>query len=126
LIILRSTLIEGGESMNLLKLTDKAYEQYQLSVKGNIGISKDQAARKLTRNVLLAKELPPKTKLDRLLGNKTYAYGNLHIDIRRGKVVKVSNHYGRDCHNGWEFNKKKYIELTKQLGIEDNKFNRRK
>jgi hypothetical protein len=112
--------------MELLKLTDKVYEQYKLSVKGNTDISKDQAARKLTRNVLLAKELPPKSKIDRLLGIKLYAYGNLHILVRRGKVVNVSNHYGGEYHTGWEFDKKKYIELTKQLGIEDDKFNRRK
>jgi hypothetical protein len=111
--------------MELLRLTDKAYEQYKVSVKGNKDISKDQAARKLTRNVLLAKELPPRNTLERFIGNRMHMYGNLHILVRRGKIVNVFNHYGGDYHNGWEFDKRRYIELTKQLGIEDNKFNRR-
>jgi hypothetical protein len=109
-------------NLKVLKLTDKAFEMYRKHVKGNQNTSRDQAALKLTRNVLLAKEIPPRNTVERLIGNKLYAYGNLHILVRRGKVVNVFNHYGGEYHDGWQFDKQKYIELTKQLGIEDSKF----
>lgn len=108
--------------MKLLKLSDKAYEQYRTKVKGNENITRDQASKKITRNVLLAKEVPPRYTLDRLLGSKLYHYGNLHIIVRWGKVLQIYNHFGGQYHNDWVLDKEKYIKLTKELGIEDSKY----
>ena len=103
--------------MKILKLSDEVYQYYKTMIRGNEDITKDQAERKLTRNVMLGVEVPPRNTLERLKGNKLYYYGNLHIVVRWGKVVYLSNHYGGKHYNQWEPNEQKYIELTKKLGI---------
>lgn len=104
--------------MKVLRLTDKAYEQYKAQVKGNEAITKDQAARKLTRNVALARYIPPRNEKEAGIGNKLYAYGNLLILVRRGKVMQIFNLHSQQ-NNGWVRDERLYIQLTQELGIID-------
>lgn len=103
--------------MKILRLTDKAYEQYKTTVKGNQNISKDQARKKLTRNVLLADEIELDRK-DRLLGKKRFRYGNMTIHLQFGYIVHIENVKGKFI-RGWIKDFKKYDYLTKELGIVD-------
>lgn len=105
--------------MELLKLTTSAYRSYRKKVKGNKDISYDLACKKLTRNVLLAKEIPPRDQSDVEKGNKLYHYGNLHILVKDGWVIHIKNHRISNEYTGWEFDPFKYVELTLQLGIVD-------
>lgn len=109
--------------MKLLKLSQDMYEVYRKTVKGNEHTSLDQARRKLTRNVLLAKEVS--SWLQKLIGKSIYLYGNLHIAVQFGKVVALENHYG-NANGDWKLDKKEYIRLSKELGITDNKFAKKK
>lgn len=103
--------------MKLLKLTDEVFQYYKENVKGNENISEDQAARKLTRNVLLAMPVPQRSPVERLIGNMKYIYGNLYIVVRRNKVVHISNQSGGKRYGGWFKDQAKYDELTKLLEI---------
>jgi hypothetical protein len=106
--------------LKILKLTDEVFQYYRENVRDNENISRDQAARKLTRNVLLAMEVPPRNFLETWTGNTKYIYGNLHIIVKRGKVIKLFNNYGKaKAYGGWFLDKKKYTQLTKELGIID-------
>ena len=89
---------------------------------GKPEITMDQVKRKLTRNTILAKPIISKSKLDKLLGIQVYAYGNLYITVRWNKVIDIENHKGDLLHPEWKINKKLYIELSKNLGIESSKF----
>jgi hypothetical protein len=105
--------------VKILKLPYELYEYYKTCVRDNENITRDQAARKLTRNVLLAKEVPPRNTLEQLIGNKMYHYGSLHIVVRRGKIVHINNHQGKKAHDGWVKDEQLYQELTKKLEIVD-------
>lgn len=108
--------------MKLLKVPNDIYEKYKDTVKGNENTSLDQVRRKLTRNMLLAKEVTPRSKWERLIGNKIYHYGNLHFVVRYGKVIELKNYKGGKHYGGWRLDEKKRMELTIKLGIEDSKF----
>lgn len=105
--------------MQILELDDVVFDYYKLCTYGNENITKDQAARKLTRNYLLGMPVAPRNESDRLKGNQMVYYGNLHMVIRNGKVIHLNNHTGRGNkhYGGWFKNHEKYIELTKELGI---------
>jgi hypothetical protein len=104
--------------LRILEITNKVYDYYRLNTKGNEEISKDQAARKLTRNVILAMPVPPRSEFESLLGNRKYVYGNLHIIIRGDRIIHIYNHYGgKKAYGGWIRDEERYAELTKQLGI---------
>lgn len=105
--------------MKLLKVSDEIYEQYCETVKGNENTSLDQVRRKLTRNMMLAKEVIPKSKWERFIGNKIYHYGNLHFTVRHGKVIELKNHKGGKKYGGWYLDRKKRTQLTIELGIID-------
>ncbi|PLR72197.1 hypothetical protein [Bacillus sp. UMB0728] len=112
--------------MKLLKATQKALQQYKETVKGNNKISTDEALKKLTRNVRLVKESAPERIALTWKGLK-YSYGNLDITVRFGKVIEVVNHKDyRERPDDWDFPKKRYIELNKELGITDCKFSKKK
>ncbi|MFO1442945.1 hypothetical protein KDN24_06905 [Bacillus sp. Bva_UNVM-123] len=111
--------------MKILKLSNAAYHYYRDKVKGNITITKEQAARKLSRNILLAKEVKLKSKLDRLLGKKLFHYGNLHITTQWNKVISIKNHRTGKHYGNWKLDKEKYIKLSKELGITDIKFKKK-
>ncbi|QJI52402.1 hypothetical protein [Psychrobacillus phage Perkons] len=105
--------------MKLLRVSGKALNSYRKSVKGNEFTTKDQARRKLTRNVALANEVLHKSEFQRFIGTKVYTYGNLHITVRFGKVVEIVNHSGGHHYKSWKKDMKKYAKLTKELNITD-------
>jgi hypothetical protein len=104
--------------LELLEIDDEILNYYRICTKNNENISKDQASRKLTRNVLLGMPVAPRNELDRLKGNRMVFYGNLHIVTRNNKVIHLSNHHKSIHYGGWFKDEAKYIELTKKLGID--------
>ena len=112
--------------MKLLNVKEQALEKYKSQVKGNRNISTEQARRKLTRNVALVKETS-RNRIKFTLRGLIYKYGNLHITVRFGTIVDIENHKNYKEHpNNWIFPKRRYIELNKQLGIDDCKYTRNK
>ncbi|MFC8151650.1 hypothetical protein ACFUP3_18405 [Bacillus paralicheniformis] len=105
--------------MKMLKVSEDALNYYRECVKGNKNISEDQARAKLTRNVNLVQAEAPERVLRSGLFSKVYMYHDLHITVRNGKVIKVVNHKRP------RFSKKRYIELSKALGIKDIKYYRK-
>jgi hypothetical protein len=105
--------------IRLLNLKESAYQYYRTNVKGNLNISFDQAQKKLTRNVLLAVE---KTSLKNILKcQQVYIYGNLKIIVRFGTIIEIENHI-QDIVPGWTLDQKKYEQISRELGIYENKF----
>lgn len=104
--------------MKMLKVTNDALNYYRKSVKGNKNITEEQGA-KLTRNVKLVQAETPERVLRIGLFSKVYMYHDLHITVRNGKVIKIVNHKRP------RFSKKRYIELSKALGIKDIKYYRK-
>jgi hypothetical protein len=112
------------KGMKILKLPDDIYKKYVLYVKNNEYTQRDQAAKKISRNVILVKELAPKEYIKRIWLTTTYEYGNLSISVKLGKVVDIVNRRGWveiPWMNTREF-RKLYGELTASLRIEDCKF----
>ncbi|ASB89285.1 MULTISPECIES: hypothetical protein [Bacillus] len=105
--------------MKMLKVTNDALNYYRKSVKGNKNITEEQARAKLTRNVKLVQAETPERVLRIGLFSKVYMYHDLHITVRNGKVIKIVNHKRP------RFSKKRYIELSKALGIKDIKYYRK-
>ncbi|MED3562389.1 hypothetical protein [Bacillus xiapuensis] len=103
--------------MKILKITDEVFETYRTQVNGKENITRDQAERRLTRNVMEGMSVPPRSFLEALIGNEKYIFGNLHIIVRHGRVVRLFNHKGGKPYGGWYKDQKKHAELTKQLGI---------
>jgi hypothetical protein len=105
--------------LKILKMTDEAFEAYRTQVNGNENITRDQAERKLTRNVMLGMPVPPRNFLEAWVGNRKYIYGNLHIIVKRDCITHLFNHKGKNekCYDGWFKDHKKYEMLTKQLEI---------
>lgn len=109
----------------VLKLTQEAFNYYRENTnERNKNITYDQACKKISRNVLLAKEVKLRDKFQRLTGMKLYHYGNLHIYLRWNRVIKLVNHKGGKHYGGWQQDIMKHIELSEQLGIEDNKYSK--
>ena len=109
--------------IRLLNLKESAFDYYRNNVKGNVNITFDQARRKLTRNVLLAVE---RTNLKNLLKCKqVYIYGNMRIIVRFGTIVEIEN-YITDVVPNWTKDEEKYEQITKELGIHEDKNKKRK
>ncbi|MCY7779554.1 hypothetical protein P9D47_14030 [Bacillus haynesii] len=100
--------------MKMLKVTNDALNYYRESVKGNKYITEEQAR---ARNLKLVQSTGACTK--KWLFSKVYMYHDLHITVRNGKVIKIINHKRP------RFSKKRYIELSKALGIKDIKYYRK-
>lgn len=109
--------------IKLYDLKAEAYEEYRTQVKGNENTPYDLARKKLTRNVLLG--VKKKGVLNTLTLKQEYIYGNLKIVMRFGTIVKIENHT-TDVVKGWKLNKKEYERLSKELGITDSKFKKKK
>jgi hypothetical protein len=103
--------------MEIVELTDKVFRYYTKKVKNNKNITYDQARLKLTRNIMLAKKVPPRDELDIEKGNILYQYGNLEILVRNNTVIHLKNHRGENRYTGWELDRFKYVDLTRDLGI---------
>lgn len=104
-------------------LTAEAYETYRQTVKGNKETSYDLARKKLTRNIKLGAK--KKGVLNFLKLQQEYVYVNLKILVKSGSIVKIENHT-TDTVEGWKCNKKEYERLSKELGIPDSKFKKKK
>lgn len=118
--------MERGDYLKLYKLPEEVYKQYQQQVKGNANITYEQAVKKLNRNIQLVKETAPE-RIERKFLSVTYKYGNLHLVTRLGKIVKLVNHKDyKQYSDDWIFPKKRYIQLNKELGIDDCKFSKKK
>jgi hypothetical protein len=102
--------------MKLLKLKRGIFSQYRKRVKGNADTPYHIVQVKLTRNVALAYRVPQSAK-DKQEGIQRYHYGNLHIHVKGGTVVKIRNHnyFG----GGFRKDKERYRELNDLLGITD-------
>jgi hypothetical protein len=103
--------------LKILKLTDKVYDTYKSFVRHNDDITRELAEKKLTRNVMLAKEVEPRSEFEKQIGNRVYQYGNLQIVVRRDKVVHIWNNKGVNAYTNWELDIVKYVELSRELGI---------
>lgn len=108
--------------MKLLNVSNDVLQYYREKVRGNENITLDQARKKLTRNVMLAKKVTPRKRLDRLLGISLYQYGNLHMKLRWNKIIYIKNHRSGKHYGNWKLDKEKYIRLSEELGIEEVKF----
>jgi len=99
--------------VDLLKVSDNVLDYYRNNVRGNEKITLDQLQRKLTRNMKLAhKEDSAGYR------NQMYKYGSLWFTVcSRGKVRWIKNKCNMPV--GWMLDKKEYIRLSKELGIED-------
>jgi hypothetical protein len=104
--------------LKILELTDEVFDYYRENTRHNKDITRDQAARKLSRNIMLAKEVPPRNERDRLLNNRMYHFGNLHIVVRDGIIIHLRNYKNQQNYRGWELDRFKFVELTKEFGIE--------
>lgn len=105
--------------MKLIRLSKKAYELYRTTVRDNEDITYGQSRHKLTRNIILAKNITPVEERIKLIQTQVFAFGNLYITVRLNKVVDIKNHKGRNVHRDWKFDEKRYIELNEILGIVD-------
>ena len=105
--------------IKLVTLSRGVLRTYRENVKGNEDLSKLDIRKKLTRNVLLAKEDENATGLfENLLGVRYYTYGNLHIRTWFNHVLTVENHKGGHHYKGWRKDHKRYDKLNKDLEIE--------
>lgn len=99
--------------MDLLRVNDKVLDYYRNNVRGNEDITLDQLERKLTRNMKLAYKEDSEGHR-----NQLYKYGSLWFAVcSRGKVRWIKNKCNKPV--GWKLDKKEYIRLSKELGIED-------
>lgn len=99
--------------MKLLAFKNSAYEQYKQTVSDNENLSHNQACRKMTRNMLLARKA-----ISTGYDSQLYMYGSLHFLVKDNKVVWISNK--RRVPVGWKLNKKEYLRLTKKLAIDED------
>lgn len=111
------------KEIKVLDLKESAFEEYRTQVKGNTNISFELAQKKLTRNVLLAAE--NKSWKNKLLLQREYLYGHLRIIVRLGEIIKVENHID-EVDPSWWLNQKKYIYLSRALGIKQDKYKPKK
>lgn len=103
--------------MKLLNMTKHVYDYYRENVRGNENTSYSQIQRKLTRNMLLAYK-EDNTGYDD--GRQLYKYGSLWMLVVDNKVVWIRNKsYDPTLKDKWKLDKKRYVEISKELGIED-------
>lgn len=108
--------------IKIFTLTPDVYDYYRLNVRGNEMTSPNTAARKLTRNIKLALEIKRGRLIKRILGLKLYQYGNLHIHVKGNVIVKLENHFGKQHKNEWKFDPLKYIQVSDELNLHDEKY----
>lgn len=97
-----------------LTITKEAYEQYGNDIRFNEFTSMDQAARKLTRNVLLSAnhvEVTPK-------GYYRFRYGTMYITVNLDKMQVTSIKARQKKARGWKKDMEKYEEYNRILNIQ--------
>ena len=107
----------------MLEIKQSAFEYYRNNVRGNATISYEQAQKKLSRNVLLAVE---KKRLKNFIRcEHEYIYGCMRIIVKSGTIVEIEN-YITDIVPDWTKDEEKYEQITKELGIHEDKNKKRK
>lgn len=104
--------VEENLIKSKLGITKNALHSYRTGFKGNTTISKNDAIKKLTRNILLSTE--NRQKGINRHGAFTFYYGFQIIRVKDGIIIGVSN-----AKRAIAFKKdwNKYLELNKKLGI---------
>lgn len=97
-------------NMKLFKLGGNVFNTYRTTVKGNENISKPQARRKLTRNIMLAVK-----RYNKIEGLDYYMYGCLHMIVKGDTIVWIKNRCS--VPPMWFKDIDKYNELNVLLGI---------
>lgn len=104
--------------MQNITLSRRMYAQYVGTVRGNEKTTRKQAHRKMTRNAALAISSPHFNDKGKVIGTH-YRYGCLHFIVaNNGGVVWLRNH--SVAPKGWKRDNVRYIELNKELGIQDD------
>lgn len=97
--------------MKTLEVTGFAFYSYRNFVKGNEYIKKEEAEKKLTRNVILGKRISK--DMD---GKVWYAYGQMRMLVKdHEQIICVLNNRG--VIKGWEPDYYKKEVLNKFFGI---------
>ena len=99
------------QNVQTLKINNFAYQSYRQFVKGNFEKSKEDVAKKLTRNVMLGiPTIVPNTN------HVWYSYGALRILVKNGdKICCVLNN--QPFEDGWEADHALKEWLNKKLKI---------
>ncbi len=101
-------------TIQLLKFKGGTLHYYRTNIKGNEDITYDEAKRKMTRNMMLAHK-------EESIGKSTtmYKYGCLWFLVdNKDRIVWMRNNH-RPA-EGWKRNKREYLRLNKELGIDDD------
>lgn len=106
--------MRGGVRMELLKVTKEVYEYYCHSVKGNENTPLNIVQAKLTRNMLMAYNVP-QTAENIAKGRQMYHYGNLQFLVANNRVVWIKN--SRKSCKWFYKDEKGYKILNDLLGI---------
>jgi len=100
--------------MKLLKLGKGVYRYYTQTVKGNKNASHLEVQKKLTRNMILAKELD-----SNMYPNQLYQYGCLCFTVSKTGVVKWIRNGCRPPED-WKLDIDRYEELNKILKVDSD------
>lgn len=100
-------------TIKLLKFKGDTFHYYKTSIQGNENITYKEACAKMTRNQLLAYKEDSTGRSAQL-----YKYGCLWFLVdNKDRIVWIQNN--RRPAEGWKRDKKEYLRLSKELGIED-------
>ncbi|WP_310876985.1 hypothetical protein [Priestia megaterium] len=112
--------------LELLEISPRALDEYR-STNQNDDISKEDACKKLTRNVILARQKYTDPNDERYIGKKAYNYGYLFIVVKHKpdgtKVVTfIRNDADEETQHRRKFSKdqRMYAQLNERLGIKDD------
>ena len=93
------------------KISDLAYQSYRQFTRGNATLSKDEVAKKLTRNVMLG--VPIRVENTKYTW---YAYGKMRLLVKKSeKIVCIINH--QPVIEGWKVNSRAKANLNRLLRI---------
>ena len=101
---------------NLLKgnfvITDKVYSEYTSTFVGCENLSKEDATKKIARNIILSSTFGKNRKF--IVGKYIlYTYGSMRIYAKRNRVLKIE----KDSCKGFKVNKRKRHYLNNVLGV---------
>lgn len=100
-----------SKTLKPLRVGKLALHEYRMNSNGNYELTKDEVARKLTRNTLLAYPIPTEDN-----DYKWYAYGGMRILVKKNKkIISVINRQPTIVGHGIDEQKK--VKLNKLLKI---------
>ena len=93
------------------KISDLAYQSYRQLTRGNAQLSREEVAKKLTRNVLLG--IPVVVENTKYTW---YAYGEMRLLVKKSeKIICIINH--QPVIEGWKVNPWSKANLNRLLRI---------